>query len=80
MAIQKGNLIKLHAALLQTPLTKPLKPHTSDGFPSIHMQKPIESTRITCQQQSPVAVPMVLLFGQFTTSTDVISYIINTRP
>lgn len=70
MAIQKGNLIKLHAALLQTPLTKP----------SIHMHKPLESTHIACQQESPVAVPMVLLFGHFTMSTDVISCIINTRP
>ncbi len=43
------------------------------------MQKRLESTHIACQQQSPVAVPMVLLFGQFTMSTDVISYIINTR-
>lgn len=44
------------------------------------MQKHLERTHMACQQQSPLAAPMVLLFGQFTMSTDVIRYIINTRP
>lgn len=81
MAIQRGNLIKLQAALFQTPLTK-TKNYTSDGFPSIHMQKEkqnLESTHIACQQQSQVSVPMVLLFGQFTMPTDVIGFIINSE-
>lgn len=61
MAIQKRNLIKLHAALRRTSLTKPLELYTKDGFLSIHMHKTLESTHIACQQQSPIAVPMVFI-------------------
>lgn len=82
MAIQRGNLIKLHAALFKTSLTK-TKNYTllTDSLRSTckkKRKKNLESTHIACQQQSQVAVPMVLLFGQFTMPTDVISYIINT--
>lgn len=73
MAIQKENLIKAHAASLQTQVTT-LDPNTSGAFPSARMQKNLESTHIACHQKAPVAVPVVLLF---IVSTDVISYILS---
>lgn len=81
MAIQRGNLIKLHAALFKTSLTK-TKNYTlvTDSLQFTCKKKEkknLESIHIACQQQSQVAVPMVLLFGQFTVLTDVISYIFN---
>lgn len=76
MAIQKENLIKPHAASLQTPLN-PTDPNPSDGFPLAGMREHLESTHIACQQKALVAVPMVLLF---TKSTDVISYILSAGP
>lgn len=66
MAIQKGNLIEFCAALLQKQLNLYTRTLLKD---LVFMQKALESIRIACQQQSPVAVLVVLLFTQFTMFT-----------
>lgn len=66
MAIQNGNLIEFHAALLQKQLNLYIHTLLTD---LVFMQKALESRHIACQQKSPVAVLVLLLFGLFTLFT-----------